>query len=176
MPKPLSYYGEVLTVYNKALFLFRINDQFPGEMILWQADWVNTEQSHLWQVKPRTPYKDICNRAECRDMRGWLPQPPKGKRHTQRSVPVCSRPAAGCQHTYPPDLFRELSLHLGKPHTYSHKCIGIEKDCRGCGSPGVALFFTSPGQLFRPSLLHWLEALFTPSWVTHHIILPYKNK
>ena len=114
--------------------------------------------------------------AERRDTRGWLPQPPKGKRHTQRSVPVCCRPAAGRQHTYPPDLFRELSLHLGKPHTYSHKCIGIEKDCRGCGTPGVALFFTSPGQLFRPSLLHWLEALFTPSWVTHHIILPYKNK
>lgn len=40
----------------------------------------------------------------------------------------------------------------------------------------MALIFTSPGQLFRPSLLHWLEALFTPSWVTHHIILPYKNK
>lgn len=40
----------------------------------------------------------------------------------------------------------------------------------------VWLYLSLHRQLFRPSLLHWLEALFTPSWVTHHIILPYKNK
>lgn len=96
-------------------------------------------------------------------------------------MPVYPRVAAGrlseaSPHTYPADLLQELGFDLGKPHTYSHQCIGTERDGWGCGTPGVALSGTPPAQLFRPSRLHWLEALFTPSRVTHHIILPYKNK
>lgn len=51
-------------------------------------------------------------------------------------MPVYPPVAAGhlseaSPHTYPADLLEELSFNLGKPHTYSHQCMGTERETAG---------------------------------------------
>lgn len=155
--------------------ILRVKHLSLGEMLCYRL----TAWTHWLLACLTCWYPSIHPTRICSSTEGWGLPSPQRKCPSELLVPVSPQEAAARSeafHTYPAEPVHELGFDLGKPHTYSHKCIGPERDCRGCGTPGVALSGTPPAQLFGPSLLHWLEALFTPSWVRHHIILPYKNK
>lgn len=62
-------------------------------------------------------------------------------------------------HTYQQNYSTSSALIWANPTLTAINALALRGTAEDVATPGVALSGTPPAQLFRPSLLHWLEAL-----------------